>query len=61
MRSNVLTSFARVVAAGWLFGLLCAAMVLLKSAGDHRKLRKSLRLAEAEVRTLRSMPIQDAD
>ena len=46
---------------GWLFGLLCAGLVLLKSANDRRKLRRSLSLAEEEVRTLRSMPLHDAD
>ncbi|MBT8427650.1 MAG: DUF1049 domain-containing protein [Erythrobacter sp.] len=48
------------VGAGWLFGLASAALVLLKSASDRRRLRKSLSLAEAEVKSLRSMPIQDA-
>ena len=47
--------------AGWLFGLVSAAIVLLKSLGERRRLRRSLSLAEAEVRNLRSMPIQDAD
>jgi len=46
---------------GWLFGLVCAGLVLLKSANERRQLRKSLGLAEAEVRALRNMPIQDAD
>ena len=46
---------------GWLFGLVCAGLVLLKSANERRQLRKSLSLAEAEVRALRNMPIQDAD
>jgi putative membrane protein len=46
---------------GWLFGLLCAGAVLIKSASDRRKLQKSLRVADAEVKALRSMPIQDAD
>ena len=47
--------------AGWLFGLLCAGIMLIRSISERRQLRKSLRLAEAEVRTLRSMLIQDAD
>lgn len=47
--------------AGWVFGLVSAALVLLKSANERRRLRRSLNLAEAEVKTLRSMPIQDAD
>jgi uncharacterized membrane protein YciS (DUF1049 family) len=46
---------------GWLFGLICAGLVLLKSISERRQLHKSLGLAEAEVRALRSMPIQDAD
>lgn len=60
---EVQTSLALTLAfgLGWLFGLLCAGIVLLKTLNERRKLRKSLRLAEAEVKTLRSMPIQDAD
>jgi len=46
---------------GWMFGLVCAGLILLKSLNERRQLRKSLGLAEAEVRALRSMPIQDAD
>jgi uncharacterized membrane protein YciS (DUF1049 family) len=47
--------------AGWVFGLLCAGIALLKAINERRKLRKSLHLAEAEVKTLRSLPIHDAD
>lgn len=46
---------------GWVFGLFCAVLLLLRFVNERRKLRKSLRLAEAEVKTLRSMPMQDAD
>ncbi len=61
--TEVPKSLALAVAfgAGWIFGLLCAGVMLLKAITEHRRLRKSLRLAEAEVKTLRSMPIQDAD
>jgi uncharacterized membrane protein YciS (DUF1049 family) len=47
-------------AAGWLFGILCIAFFLLKMVSERRQLRKSLRLAEAEVTSLRRMPMQDA-
>jgi len=47
--------------AGWLFGVLCAAVVLLRSANERRRLRKSLRVAEAEARAARSLPLHDAD
>jgi uncharacterized membrane protein YciS (DUF1049 family) len=46
---------------GWAFGLFCAILLVLRFVNERRKLRKSLRLAEAEVKTLRSMPLQDAD
>jgi uncharacterized membrane protein YciS (DUF1049 family) len=46
---------------GWIFGVFCAGFLLLKLLFDRRQLRKSLKLAEAEVKSLRSMPMQDAD
>ena len=46
---------------GWVFGLFCAALLLLKGVAERRQLRKSLSLAEAEVKSLRSMPVQNAD
>ena len=48
-------------AAGWLFGMLSLGLVLLRLWQERRRLRKSLRLAEAEVRTLRSLPVEHAD
>jgi len=48
-------------AAGWVFGLLSLALVLLRMWLERRKLRKALRLAEAEVHTLRSLPPPHAD
>lgn len=48
-------------AAGWVFGLLCLAVVLVRMVLERRRLRKALRLAEAEVHTLRSLPPAHAD
>ena len=48
------------LAAGWVFGVLCAGFLMLKMLSEGRQLRKSLQLAEAEVKSLRSMPMQDA-
>ncbi len=50
-----------VFALGWLFGLLCLGLVILRMALDRRRLRRALRLAEAEVSTLRSLPTANAD
>ncbi len=61
--TEVKKSLALTVAfgVGWLFGLICAGLVLIKLINERRQLRKSLGLAEAEVHTLRNIPIQDAD
>jgi uncharacterized membrane protein YciS (DUF1049 family) len=48
-------------AAGWAFGLLSLGVLVLRLWHERRRLRKSLRLAEAEVRTLRSLPVEHAD
>ena len=48
-------------AAGWVFGLLCLVVVLIRLVVERRRLRKALRLAEAEVHTLRSLPAAHAD
>jgi putative membrane protein len=47
-------------AAGWLFGVVCIGFYLIRLMAERRQLRKSLRLAEAEVTSLRRMPMQDA-
>lgn len=49
------------LAVGWLFGLLCAAVSMLRLLGQRRSLRRSLHLAEQEVQALRSLPVRDAD
>ena len=61
--TEVTKSMALILAfcVGWFFGLLCAGFVMLKAIHEKRQLRKSLSLADSEVRALRNMPIQDAD
>lgn len=54
-------AFILFLGIGWLFGVLCAGFLMLKLLADRRQLQKSLRLAEAEVKSLRRMPMQDAD
>lgn len=60
---NVSLSAALAIAfaTGWLFGLLCAGIALLRMAGERRRLRRDLRFAEAEISSLRNLPLQDAD
>lgn len=49
-----------VFALGWLAGILSAGFALMRMAGERRRMQRDLRIAEAEVRTLRSLPMQDA-
>ncbi len=46
---------------GWLFGLICVGLMLLQMASDRRRLRRTLRFAETEISSLRSLPLQDAN
>ena len=54
-------AFAVAIGFGWLFGLLSAGAAVMRIAGERRRLRRKLRLAEAEVSSLRSLPLHDAD
>lgn len=53
-------AFVGAFVFGWLFGLVCVTLFVLRLLNQRRKLRKQLRLAEAEVSGLRSLPMQDA-
>ena len=53
-------AFLIAFVAGWGFGLLSCSAVLLRLVHQRRKLRRSVRLAEAEVKNLRGLPMQDA-
>ncbi len=48
-------------ALGWLFGILCMGFFALKLVNERRVLKRSLRLSESEVTSLRGLPLSDAD
>ena len=48
-------------AIGWLFGVICMGLYALRVANERRMLRRSLRMSENEVSSLRSLPLNDAD
>ena len=54
-------AFAVAFACGWVFGLISAGLALLRTAGEKRRLRKELKYAEAELNSLRGLPLQDAN
>ncbi len=53
-------AFVVTLAIGWVWGLLTALVFIVRLMGDRRRLRKRVRLADAELNNLRSLPIQDA-
>ena len=58
---SVSLAFVVCFAIGWVFGLLSAGVAMLRLAGERRRLRRDLRLAEAEISSLRSLPLHDAN
>ncbi len=54
-------AFILAFGIGALFGMVCALLMLLKLMNDRRSLRKALKLAETEVRSLREIPLNDAE
>ncbi len=46
---------------GVLVGLLAASLVVLRIVAERRRLRRALRSAEAEISSLRSLPLQNAE
>ncbi|MBT8143236.1 MAG: LapA family protein [Gammaproteobacteria bacterium] len=52
-------AFAITIAVGWVLGALSATVLVLKLMRDRAKLRREVRLAEAEADNLRSLPLRD--
>lgn len=49
------------LAIGWGLGLVSAGTAIVRMSAERRRLRRELRLAESELKSLRSLPLQDAD
>ncbi len=54
-------AFTIAFAIGWLFGILCMGFWALRLINDRRNLRRSLKVSESEVTSLRNLPLNDAD
>ena len=46
---------------GWVFGLVCAGLALLRMLRERNRMRRDLRYAESERSALRALPLQDAN
>ena len=54
-------AFTVAFALGWFFGVLSIGFYVLKLVNERRVLRRSLRMSESEVTSLRNLPLSDAD
>jgi len=61
IRSPISLAFTAVFAVGWLFGVVSMGLYAFKISNERRMLRRSLRMSEHEVSSLRNLPLSDAD
>jgi len=54
-------AFAATFVLGILLGMLCMTAFVFRLINERRTLRRSLRVSESEVSSLRSLPLSDAD
>ncbi|MBT5217973.1 MAG: DUF1049 domain-containing protein [Woeseia sp.] len=59
--TSIPIAFLVVFVFGWAFGLLCTSMFIIRLINERRQLRRKLRQSEAEVSSLRNLPLVDAD
>jgi uncharacterized membrane protein YciS (DUF1049 family) len=59
--TSIPLAFTVAFAVGWLFGVLCIGFYALKLVNERRVLRRSLKMTESEVSSLRGLPINDAN
>ena len=59
--TSIPLAFTVTFALGWLFGVLSLGIYVLKLVNERRLLRRSLRMRESEVSSLRNLPLSDAD
>ena len=54
-------AFSLVFGLGFMFGLACTALWALRLVNERRTLKRSLKVSESEVSSLRNLPLTDAD
>ena len=59
--TSIPLAFTVAFAVGWIFGILCMGFFALKLVNERRLLRRSLRMSQSEVSSLRNLPLSDAD
>ena len=59
--TSIPLAFTVTFAIGWIFGVLSISFYALRLVNERRVLRRSLRMRESEVSSLRNLPLSDAD
>jgi len=59
--TSISIAFTVTLVAGWLLGVVSMGLYALKLVNERRTLRRSLRISESEVSSLRNLPLSDAD
>ena len=54
-------TLAATFVLGVVFGMLCMTVFVFRLITERRALRRSLRMSESEVSSLRNLPLSDAD
>jgi putative membrane protein len=54
-------TLAATFVLGMVFGMLCMTAFVFRLFNERRTLRRSLRVSESEVSSLRNLPLTDAD
>jgi len=58
---SIAITFIVTFVFGALFGMLCMSSYVMRLMNERRMLRRSLRMSESEVSSLRKLPLSDAD
>lgn len=61
VRPSIPLAFSATFVLGWVFGLLCTSVFIIRLVNERRQLRRALRHSESEVSSLRNLPLADAD
>lgn len=61
VRPSIPLAFSVTFVLGWVFGLLCTSVFIIRLVNERRQLRRALRHSESEVSSLRNLPLADAD
>ena len=58
---SVVLGVSLIFILGWIFGLLCSMLYIIKLTNEQRKLKSNLKDAQSELSGLRQLPTKDAN